>query len=39
LTDTNIEMKKYHELIISELKEIVKESVDEAFAREQKRQM
>ena len=35
---STIEMKKYHEAIISELKDIVKESVDEAFEQERKKQ-
>ena len=33
-----MEMKKIHETIITELKDIVKESVDEAFEHERKRQ-
>jgi transcriptional regulator with XRE-family HTH domain len=33
-----MEMKKFHEAIIADLKDIVKESVDEAFEHERKRQ-
>ena len=33
-----MEMKKYHEAIIAELRDMVKESVDEAFEHERKRQ-
>jgi hypothetical protein len=33
-----MEMKKLHESIIAELRDIVKESVDEAFEKERKRQ-
>jgi hypothetical protein len=33
-----MEMKKLHETIITDLKDIVKESVDEAFEKERKRQ-
>jgi len=33
-----MEMKKYHEAIISDLKVIVRESVDEAFEQEYIRQ-
>jgi len=34
----DMEMKKAHKAIIAELKDIVKESVDEAFEQERKRQ-
>jgi transcriptional regulator with XRE-family HTH domain len=33
-----MEMKKYRETLIADLKDIVKESVDEAFAQERRRQ-
>jgi hypothetical protein len=33
-----MEMKKFHEAVIADLKNIVKESIDEAFEQERKRQ-